>query len=56
MFQNYATGTPTYSTQGGSTEGYQTMEVLTEPQFLSQEEDTHEASMAVNEYPRDYGH
>ena len=52
MFPNYATGTPTYSTQGGSIEGYQMFEVHKESSFSSQEEDANEASMAVNEYPR----
>ena len=52
MFQNYATGTLTHSTQGGSSEEYQTLEVHTEPKILSQAEDTHEEITAINEYPR----
>ena len=52
MFQNYATGTTTYSAQGGSIEAYQTLEVHTELSFASEEENTSEANTAVNEYPR----
>ena len=52
MFPNYATVIPTYISQEGSTDGYQTFEVHTESSFSSQEADTNAASMAVNEYPR----